>query len=238
MGITLDKVQSAAPELVSLYKDAQASLNTHGLTNATARVALVLDHSGSISGEYSNGSLQKLAERVLGLASHLDDDGQVDVFFFDSKADYAGEISIDDYQGRINHLRRNRQWGLTYYGLAVNKVTEHFNLGKKGLFGKKKAVETPVFVVFLTDGKPSDPNEAMKIIRETSNSPVFFKFLSIGPHIQFLQDVDDMQGRPLDNTDYKSFQNLSKVSDQELFDALLDEYPQYLTDARNLGILK
>jgi hypothetical protein len=251
MGITLDKIEKSAPELVSMVKNAQKSLDSHGLTNATAKVALMLDHSGSISREYSNGSLQQLAERVLGIGLQLDDDGQIDLFFFDSSAAYAGEISVNDYKGSVDRLRNGRRMGTTRYDLAIDKVLEHYGFSgtktveKRGMFGKKKvqpevvaAAEHPVFVVFLTDGKPDDERAAVLSLTKASVSPVFFKFLSIGRHIDFLQQLDDLDSRFVDNADYQSYQSLSNVSDQKLFDDLLDEYPEWVAEVRSRGLIK
>ena len=86
MGISFDKVESQAPELVSLAKKAQFNLSKHGLDDARAKVALCLDHSGSMRQAYASGQVQALAERVLALATQLDDDGAVDVFFFGTEA--------------------------------------------------------------------------------------------------------------------------------------------------------
>lgn len=79
--INLTKVQEKAPDLVSLYKAAGASVRRHGLESVRAAVYLVLDRSGSMRPYYRNGTMQHLAEQVLSLSAHLDDDGTVPVVF-------------------------------------------------------------------------------------------------------------------------------------------------------------
>ncbi len=57
MSISFDKIQQDAPGLVSLAKTAAVSLDKHGLTHQRMAVYLVLDHSGSMSRFYADGSV-------------------------------------------------------------------------------------------------------------------------------------------------------------------------------------
>jgi hypothetical protein len=68
--------------MLSLVKTAGVSLEKRGLAEHTARVALVLDISGSMAALYRSGAVQRLAGRVLALGLRFDDDGVVDVFLF------------------------------------------------------------------------------------------------------------------------------------------------------------
>src|SRR5690606_35061216 len=80
--VSLTKVQEKAPDLVSLYKAAGASVRSHGLEAVRAAVYLVLDRSGSMRPYYRDGTMQHFAEQVLSLSAHLDDDGTVPVVSF------------------------------------------------------------------------------------------------------------------------------------------------------------
>ncbi|MEJ7806699.1 MAG: TerD family protein, partial [Telluria sp.] len=72
--ISLEKrIQSEAPQLVSLVKHAGVSLAKVGLSAHRARVALVLDISGSMTSLYNKGLVQKFADRILALGCKFDD---------------------------------------------------------------------------------------------------------------------------------------------------------------------
>src|ERR1051325_2225229 len=102
--ISLTKVQETAPALVDLYKSAGVSLVKHGLDGQRAAVYLVVDYSGSMKPYYQDGSVQALADRVLGLSAHLDDDGRVPVVFFSTDVDAVTDIALDNHHGRIDAI--------------------------------------------------------------------------------------------------------------------------------------
>lgn len=243
MSVMLDKVEAKAPQLLNLAKTAETALSKKQLVGSKAKVALVLDYSGSMRKRYSSGEVQGLAEKALSLAAHLDDDGAIDVFCFDTTATYLGELSLDNYRGGIDRLLSGRRMGTTDYAGAFREVVKHFfGSVKKGLFKKAalsaSAQDMPVYAIFVTDGVPNSRSEASKEMAKASEYPVFWKFLSVGNEaIPFLQKLDDMEGRKIDNADYKPMGEVSRFSDEEFYDALLDEYPEYISLAKNAGIL-
>lgn len=261
MPISLDKVESTAPGLVSLAKTAKVSLEKRNLFGTRAKVAVVMDYSGSMSREYSSGRVQNLTERILALATQLDDDGAVDFFVFDSSAAYLGEVPLDNYAGAVARLTEGRRMGTTDYAGAFRAVRDHFGFPapkviqaeKKGLFGRKKKVEgavdvalpdglqpvpEPVFAIFLTDGAPNSKPQAVQSLIEVSTAPIFWKFLSIGAEsFEFLQKLDDLEERVIDNADYKPIGSIDSLSDEALIEALLDEYGEYVAEARRLGMV-
>lgn len=232
MGVSFDKLEQQAPGLVSLAKKAQFNLSKHGLDGQRAKVALCLDHSGSMRATYANGQVQALAERVLALATQLDDDGSIDVFFFGTDAWYAGELGLEGFRDGIERMRAGRRLGLTDYAGAMREVMRHYVLADPS-----QTHELPVYVLFLTDGAPTSRSAAEKELR-TAAFPVFWKFLSIGSEeIPFLQKLDDLTDRTVDNADYQPIADLGLVKDQALFDLLLVEYPEWLTAVRQQGML-
>lgn len=99
-------------------------------------------------------------------------------------------------------------------------------------------VEMPVFAIFLTDGSPDSRDQATNALIEVSTAPIFWKFLSIGPDpMEFLQELDDLTERNIDNADYQPIGDVEGISDKELFKALLEEYPEYVVKARAKGMI-
>ena len=234
-GISLAKVQASAPGLVSLYKEAAVSLRKHGLDGRRAAVYLVLDRSGSMRPYYQDGSAQHLAEQVLALSAHLDDDGVVPVVFFSTEVDGVAEFALDGYQGRINTLHESYgHMGRTSYHLAMEAVIEHY---------RGSGSTAPALVVFQTDGGPINKGAAERLLCESAKLPIFWQFVGFGEdEFRFLRRLDDLPvpaRRVVDNAGFfPAGKDPRSVPDSELYDRLMSEYPQWLAAAGAAGILR
>lgn len=254
MGISLSKIEQEAPELLTLAKTADAAVSLHRLRGQKSKVALALDFSGSMRNEYSNGSMQRLAEKVLALGTQLDDDGAIDLFLFDTQAEYVGEVTLANFRNIITKLTSGRRMGTTNYAELFRKLVAHYNLtpqvksgGLGGLFKKNTAtyapltspINEPILAIFLTDGAPDSKPQAVEELTKASYAPIFWQFLSIGrENIPFLQKLDDLDGRCIDNADYKPVGNIDNLSDEELFNMILDEYPAWVVEQRRRGQIR
>jgi stress response protein SCP2 len=239
------KLVTQAPQMLSLVKTAGVSLQKKGLGEHTARVALVLDISGSMSGLYRSGAVQRLAERVLALGLRFDDDGEVDVFLFGKKVHQPRPgLRLEGHQQYIAEL--TQRYKLEYdtrYGAAMAAVREHY-FGSGGGRGTPVSDRLPVYVMFMTDGAPSDKKAATEQIRSASYEPIFWQFMGIGSprEFSFLQKLDDLGGRYTDNADFfavaeRDLVGSGSVSDDDLFDRLMNEYPDWLRRARAQNLL-
>ncbi|MEU9465282.1 VWA domain-containing protein [Streptomyces avermitilis] len=236
--ISLAKVEETAPALVSLYKSAGVSLHKHGLEGQRAAVYLVVDHSGSMKPYYDDGSVQALADRVLGLSAHLDDDGTVPVVFFSTDIDAVTDIALADHQGRIERIVAGLgHMGRTSYHLAMDAVIDHYlDSGSK----------EPALVVFQTDGGPLSKPAAERYLCKAAKLPLFWQFIGFGDpesrQFEFLRKLDELavpHKRVVDNAGFfHAGTDPCKVSDAELYDRLVGEFPQWLAAARAHGIVR
>lgn len=228
--------------LIDLTKKAKVVLEKKNIFGEKAQVVFAIDISGSMSTLYSRGVVQELTDRLLGIGMNLDDNQSIDVFAFGQGNYEIDSATQHNHTNFVNGtlLKKVRLEGDTRYGGVMKSIVDKYSQQKKGFF--KKTVETatiPTYVVFVTDGNNSDPKEAEKIIRESSDQAIFWQFVGIGnARFDFLQKLDDMSGRFLDNADFFSVSDLTRVSDEDLYDKLLTEFPQWINQARNKGILK
>ncbi|WP_370375267.1 VWA domain-containing protein [Streptomyces laculatispora] len=176
--ISLSKVQEDAPDLVTLYEAAGDSLRRQGLEGVRAAVYLVLDRSGSMRSYYRDGTMQHLAEQVLSLSAHLDDDGIVPVVFFSTDVDGSTDLTLGRHRTRIDKL--------------------HENLGHMG--------------------------------RTNDNE------------FAFLRKLDTLAvpaRRIVDNAGFFHVgRNPRATTDHQLFDRLLQEFPEWLTAARTARVVR
>ncbi|GAA0804552.1 VWA domain-containing protein [Spirilliplanes yamanashiensis] len=237
--------------LLDLTKRAAMSLSKRGLGEHTARVAICLDISGSMGGLYRAGKIQALAERVLALGMRFDDDSSIDCFLFGANSHTAGAMTLDNYRTHLSEvLRRHALEGGTYYGKALTRIREHYF----GSAGPRSGPHSgpPVYVMFITDGATFDKDVTRAQIQSSSYEPMFIQFMGIGEapargggflrrsrgggEFTFLEELDDMPGRFLDNTDFFAVADPLEMSDDALFDLLMTEYPGWLTQAGARGI--
>jgi hypothetical protein len=235
--ISLDKVEETAPALIGAYKSAGVSLTKHGLAGLRAAVYLVVDYSGSMKPYYNDGSVQALADRVLGLSAHLDDDGSVPVVFFSTDVDAETEIALADHAGRIEKIVAGLgHMGKTSYHLAMDAVIDHY---------LDSGSTDPALVVFQTDGGPINKLAAERYLCKAARLPLFWQFVGFGdPHskqFDFLRRLDDLavpDKRVVDNAGFfHAGADPRKVSDAELYDRLVSEFPKWLVAARAQGIV-
>ncbi|CAL9305038.1 VWA domain-containing protein [Streptomyces sp. SudanB91_2054] len=230
--ISLDKVQRSAPGLVDLYKAAHVSLAKNRVVGQRAAVYLVLDHSGSMGGFYDDGTVQHLAEQALGLSANLDDDGTVPLVFFSHEVDLITDISLGNYQGRVDRLHKVLDWGGTCYAPAMQAVIDHF---------RASGSSDPAFVIFQTDGDPFDRRETRELLRQASSLPIFWQFVGFGlsRDLRFLRSLDTLGDRTIDNAGYfGAGQHPRRRSDADLYDRLMKEFPDWLVTARAAGVIR
>ncbi|MFE4794734.1 vWA domain-containing protein [Streptomyces sp. NPDC056708] len=236
--ISLRKIEETAPALVSLYKSASVPLTKHGLGGERAAVYLVLDYSGSMKEYYKDGSVQALADRVLGLSAHLDDDGRVPVVFFSTDVDAVTDIALDNHRGRVDAIVAGLgHMGKTSYHLAMDAVIDHYI---------DSGSTAPALVVFQTDGGPISKHAAERYLCKAAKLPLFWQFIGFGnkqsTQFDFLHKLDELAvpaKRPIDNAGFfHAGLDPLKVPDAELYDRLVAEFPQWLAAARAQGIVK
>jgi hypothetical protein len=228
------KIAAAAPHLVSLAKKAQVSLEKNQLANVKARVALVLDASGSMNGQYSRGRVQEVVNRLLPMAVHFDDDGELDCWAFGAKSCQLSAVSLGNHQDYIN--TEDGGWRNWSVGQRINdepkvirQVIDYY---------KQSGDRTPVYVMFISDGGVHENRAITKLIVEAAQLPVFWQFVGIGGNSYgILEKLDTMEGRVVDNCGFFALDDLHDISEEALYDKLMAEFPGWLKEARAKGII-
>ncbi len=68
---------------------------------------------------------------------------------------------------------------------------------------------------------------------------MFWQFVGIGNgNFDFLNTLDTLEGRAVDNTNFLHIEEIDRISDDELYDALLTEFPFWLKEAKEKGIVR
>lgn len=88
----------------------------------------------------------------------------------------------------------------------------------------------PAFGIFITDGANHDRSATDRTIRESAKHKIFLKFVGTGEYddFEYLEELDNLDGRPVDNTAFIRVTDFAKLTDDELYDLLLDQYTDWL----------
>ena len=253
------KLEEKAPHIFDLVKKVDISLAKANLTNHQAKVALCLDISGSMTSLYNSGKIQRLAEKILALGCRFDDDGSIDIFLFGVNAHNPGEMTVDNFPNFIhNILHQYPLEGGTYYGKVMKEIRNfYFPDGRGGSRNSGIAANQPVYVMFVTDGATADEQDTKQHLKWSSYEPIFWQFMAIGKSrkdvkskgiggwfakamtsdFSFLEQLDEIKNGYLDNADFFSVEDPEAIADEELYDLLTTEYPNWVKSARSQHLL-
>ena len=215
-----------------MKKTAGVILEKKKLTNVVARVGLILDISGSMRSLYKNGTVQKVVERILAVASQFDDDGALDVWVYDNEFSRLKSVTERDFVNYVDeYILSNdliHKFGRNDEPPVMEDVINKYTV--------EQPEKVPTFIVFINDG--GCKRTIKKPIVESSNKSIFWQFVGIGDsNFDVLEKLDTMEGRFIDNANFFHIKDIEKISDEELYNNLLNEFPEWLAIAKTKGIL-
>lgn len=238
--------ESPKPTTLDLRKKMVLDLKKEkGLEGQLAQVVACYDRSGSLDWAYNNGVMQRLTERILPVGLGFDDNGVVDLFIFHNNAWRSKvDITVNTVNQVIPEIKRHSSGG-TSYAPAIKLILDEY-VGAPtggGFFSKAarplKKFDYPVFVLYFTDGANDDKSETEEVIREASKYGIYFQFIGIGnASMPFLEKLDDLSGRNIDNCGFFRAKDIDGMSDQDLYNSMMKEFPAFVTEARSKGYIK
>jgi len=233
-----------------------------GLFNRKAQVYLSIDTSGSMRDHYRSGRVQEIVERMLAIALNFDDDKEIRIFAFGTQPVDCGVVTMKNYHECVVYNPSRsvtingtniRLTGTNYAPVFEAVLQDAFGINwetlnnPKGLFGfgktkssrpsVKNPLDNPVFHLFVTDGECADRNASLAIVDKSSKLPMFTQFAGFGRDFHTLSQIDNMQGRYVDNAGVFTASSLN-ITDQQLFDGMLNEFPDWLRATSNKGWYK
>jgi hypothetical protein len=258
VGLRLTKGEERLPvdmrKRLSLRKEQVAvSLRKYGAAEVTARVILVLDASGSMSFLYSKGVVADVVERMAAVAAQLDDDGEMQAWTFASNAARLPDLRLGELPewlrlhvrvGQLSLFRRSRKPGKGLEAGQVDMRTvgiqneEQKAIAQVRTYVRENPSAAPTLVLFFSDGGIYRNAAIEKELREAVEEPVFWQFVGLGrSNYGVLERFDTLPGRRVDNVGFFAVDDISTVPDQELYDRLLSEFPNWVAAAGRAGIL-
>lgn len=231
--IKLNLSKEESLNLLDLRKTTVANIceSIPDLQNMRARVALVLDYSGSMEEMFEDGTVQAAIERIMPIASQFDDDGELDLWIFSNDFNRLESVNMNNFYGMAKKIYEEYSMGGTNYCPVMRDVVRKYTEEDRSYL--------PAYVFFLTDGDNFDKFETELLIKNNCEQPVFWQFIGLGTDdMSFLETLDDMEGRTIDNVDFFRLSKPNHITDEDLYSKIFDEYPNWVKEVREKGIIK
>ena len=177
-------------------------LTKAGIAGRRARIAVVLDASGSMFRLYLQGTMARVVERLAAVAAHLDGDATLDVWSYATNPLPLPPLHVDALAEWIPMYVRNKSVSTGAGGARATKQRETAALAAGqpvpdwssigGQNDEAKVMQLvldhyqpmpsppPVLVVFITDGGLYRSKQIEKLLRSSSSLPVFWQFVGVG----------------------------------------------------------
>ena len=255
----LERLKTEAPALFEWGRIAKEVLESYQLIRHDAKVALCFDISGTMHSSYTTGAIQAFTEKMLAMACILDADQKIDVFLFGDEAYYVDPIRPENITNFIESKRgKYYSVGGTHFDKIIRMVREFYFPGvEKRAKTTPMQSEEPVFVLLITDGNTVDEKAAETELRHASYEPIFWQFMAIGSEsdgpigrfmkwfsspmgdgFSFLDKIDTMEERNVDNVGFFSVKSPFELKEEELYALMMKEYPDWLKLAVKAGLVK
>lgn len=234
--ISLEKAEKTGnASIIDLTKKSLVQLEKKNLLDVQARVALVLDASGSMNHQYHNGDVQKVVDRLMPLAINFDNDGSFECWAFAQYTTQLDDVTLTNVNQFIQTTKRGwRNWQV---GARINQelpaieaVINYYQQFDDGI---------PVYVLFISDGGVGSGRQMQKVLTQAATLPIFWQFVGIGGrNYGVLEKLDDMTGRIIDNCNFFALERITGISDERLYELLLEEFPSWLNEAKVKGVIR
>lgn len=202
-----------------------------------ARVVLVIDKTGSMQKLYRGGTVHRVVERMIPVATQLDDDGTLEAYLYALTFAKLPDITVDG----------GDRWAQTYLHLTgTHDGIDYDSIGgrndelpvMRAVIDTLTAGAAPTLVLFFTDGGFAKKREIAALMREAAALPAFWQFIGLGKaNFGVLRTLDDLDGRIVDNAGFFALDDIDQVDDAELYRRVLGEFPDWLRAARTAAIL-
>jgi len=185
------------------------------------KIGIALDISGSMKNLYKNGTVQQVVEKLLAVALSISSNDQLDIWTFNKSARRLISVSKANFQNYVNSNSISSHGGTKVSTALIDIDKKYF----------QENTDCNVFSIILTDG---DIGELQNFITNSSTKPIFWQFIGLGTDFAKLNILASANN----NVSFFSLNDISTISDDELYKKLLTEFPVWYKENENKIIIK
>lgn len=193
-------------------------------TPITMAVKLAVDKSGSMQDEFQCGWVQDTLDLFLAAAMKFDDDGKMEIGFFNTSFERTPDMTVEDAHVYIKKHRISAGGG-TNFADAIKGLKGSAEAVKKGFFGglfsRGAPTEraTPTYLALITDGENNDKREFEAQLDSLENTFVQIVAIGNGCNKRYLDQV----AAKYDTVEVLYIPNPKAVDQNKFYELLLNE---------------
>lgn len=187
-------------------------------TPITMAVKLAVDKSGSMGDKFACGWVQDTLDLFLAAAMKFDDDGKMEIGFFNTQFTRTPDMTVDDAHTYIRKHRIYAEGGTNFAGAI--KELKGSNETKRGFFsfGKAKPA-TPTYLALITDGANNDKSAFEAQLDSLENT--FVQIVAIGHGCD--KNYLDYIAKKYDTVEVLYIRDPKAVDQNKFYELLLNE---------------
>lgn len=234
MTVTLDMRKKVVLDMSKTFEEAMTKKGI--ITFPVLRTRAAIDKSGSMENNFRNGYVSKSVDRFIAAALKFDDNGELEIGFFDSNFEETPVATLED-AGQYMTTKGARIYanGGTNFAPIVAWTLEEdtrdgaaksggFLGGIKKLFGSAPQSSLPdcgQYTGIITDGANNDKGEFEALLKKTNAKDSFFQFIGIGNSVD-VSYLDSLERR-FSNVGFVHIKDPRKVDDDAFYELLAND---------------
>lgn len=223
-------ISQKAPALAQSAAILERTVQQCGISNATAKVAVVMDMTKTMLWDYEDGTISKAISKFMPVVAQLDGNCQADFWLYGDIPREMPPLTLDNYANAIP-----RDWTriMQELGGGNNELNVMNTVAQK-----YSGISTPVYVIFVTVGSIQDGNAVADFIRQQSNKPVYWQFIGLnGMRYGDIEHPESIQGRTTDNIGFFEADDFDDMNDGRLYNMMLAKFSKWLNEAKQKGLI-
>ncbi|GIJ49118.1 hypothetical protein Val02_60040 [Virgisporangium aliadipatigenens] len=231
--ISLVKPPAGAPPVDLRKHEVAVALVKNRLDGRTFRVVLAIDCSGSTKHLFRSGVMQRSLERMVPIAELLDDNGELEVWFFGDFPVRSQPVTVrtmQDYLER-NAADKKRAEGGNYEPRVMKEIVD---------WTRAEPSPYPTLVLFWSDGGVHAEKKIFETLVKSSSLPVYWMFLGLGrADYGALARLDNVRGGVVDNAGFIPIDDIDAVADRDLYGWIFGNFVSpWVAAATTAGVLR
>ena len=195
------------------------------------RVVLSIDASGSMDGLYSRGVVQRSFERMVPIADLLDDNHEMEVWYFGSRPSTSDSVTIDTMDGYIARTNEQKK-------KAGRSNVEPLMMQEIIDWVDDNPCEYPTLILAWSDGGVGSEKQIIKKLVDSSGKPIFWMWLGLGrSNYGVLTRLQTIRGCTVQNAGFIQIDNIEQMLDEDLYSQIFAIVSRWYTAAKDKRVI-